>query len=348
MDLNKIGQFIKQLRKENNYSQQQLADMIPIDRTRVSRWEKGEMLPSIDKMKILCEIFDVTIDELLSGEKTNKKNKIEHQKKLFDYLINQDSKYKRVQKLFWIALLTLVIIVIAFLIYYFFQTYNTEKIYKIYTNSNEYVIKNGVLATTRDTSYFKIGAINEEIYEITLYYKKNSKDVIIFNGNSDSLLVNLYYGDEIVNSKNFDELKNNLYIKVNGVEMKLYFELFFKNKNLVFKEWKDKYNIENQVQSKKNTTIPEKIKKEFNCNEDACNKLLNNIQIYYVIEDNIIFLKDNKISIQYDIINDLFEFNSENMIFNIKNEKMTCYTNNCNEYKEMYKKYFINIIKKYL
>ena len=94
MDLNKIGLFIKELRKEKKMSQQQLADKIPIDRTGLSRWENGDVLPPVDKMKLLCEIFDISVDELLSGERSTIINKSTHQKKLFDYLISQDSKYK--------------------------------------------------------------------------------------------------------------------------------------------------------------------------------------------------------------------------------------------------------------
>lgn len=348
MDFNKIGLFIKQLRKDNKISQQQLADMIPIDRSGLSRWENGEVLPPIDKMKKLCEILNVSIDELLSGEKTTQVNKNEQQKNLFDYLITQDSKYKKIKKVLLWVLIVLFITVITFLIYYFFQTYNTEKTYKIYTTSNDYIVKNGLLVTTRETSYFKLGGINDEIYDITLYYKKDDKDIIIFKGDSDLLLVNLYYEDKPVNSKAFNKIKNNLYVKVNDVEVKLYFNEFYKNKNIIFKEWEDKYDIENQVQIESNSIIPDNIKKEFNCDKDACSKLIDNIQIYYMIADNVIFVKDGDVNIQYDISRNDFDFNNEAMIFNIENGKLDCHTSSCNEYEKMYEKYFTNIIKKYI
>lgn len=101
-------------------------------------------------------------------------------------------------------------------------------------------------------------------------------------------------------------------------------------------------------QPKVNKIISKNIENEFKCDEDVCNKIVNNIKIYYVIEGNTFFLKDGEINIQYDISNDDFDFNSSEMIFNIKNGKFTCNANNCIDYEKMYEKYFIKIIKKYI
>lgn len=348
MDLEKIGLFIKQLRKENKMSQQKLADMIPIDRTGLSRWENGEVQPPIDKMKILCEIFNISVDELISGERTNISNKAEQRRNLFDYLISQDSKYKRIKRFLIIALIVLFLCTILFLSYYFYQTYNSERTYKIYTMSGKYVIKNGMLLTTRETSYFKIGAINDKTQDIILYYKKGNEDIIIFKGDSDSLLVNLYYEKSPINSKQMKNISENLYVKINDEEVKLYFNEFHKNKKIIFNDWEDEFDIENQVQINGDSTIPKIIKKEFKCDENICNKLINDINIFYTIYNNILFLKDGDITIQYDISNDIFDFNSTEMNFNIDNGVFTCNTDNCKNYEKMYEKYFTKIIKRYI
>ena len=83
---NKTGEFIRKLRSDNKMSQNDLAEMIPIDRSVISKWERGEATPPIDKMKILCKIFHVTIDELISGEFKTKENEEEHENNLFDFL----------------------------------------------------------------------------------------------------------------------------------------------------------------------------------------------------------------------------------------------------------------------
>ena len=60
---------LKKIRKENNLSQEQLADELGVSRQAVSKWESGRGYPSIDSLKEIANYFSVTIDELLSGEK---------------------------------------------------------------------------------------------------------------------------------------------------------------------------------------------------------------------------------------------------------------------------------------
>ena len=64
----KIGQKIMELRTAKGISQEQLAEMISVSRQSVSKWEIAEALPQIDKVLQLCEIFNVTCDQLLCDE----------------------------------------------------------------------------------------------------------------------------------------------------------------------------------------------------------------------------------------------------------------------------------------
>ncbi len=68
MDSNKIGAFIKSLRIENNMSQKELADRIPINREAISKWECGRTIPDSQTLLRLSEIFNVSIDEIIHGE----------------------------------------------------------------------------------------------------------------------------------------------------------------------------------------------------------------------------------------------------------------------------------------
>lgn len=72
MDLIKIGQFISKCRKEQGLTQQALADQLFISEKAISKWETGKCLPSTDILKKLSLIFNISIDELLSGEKNSK------------------------------------------------------------------------------------------------------------------------------------------------------------------------------------------------------------------------------------------------------------------------------------
>ena len=71
MDQIKIGKFIAECRKQKNLSQLQLAAMLKITDKAVSKWERGISKPSSSIMLELCEILDISVNELLNGEKTN-------------------------------------------------------------------------------------------------------------------------------------------------------------------------------------------------------------------------------------------------------------------------------------
>ena len=60
-----IGEKISQLRIAQNISQEQLAEKICVSRQSVSKWEMDQALPQIDKVLQLCELFDISTDELL-------------------------------------------------------------------------------------------------------------------------------------------------------------------------------------------------------------------------------------------------------------------------------------------
>ena len=69
MDQKKIGAFIAQCRKEKSLTQIQLAELLDITNQAVSKWENGRSFPDITLLESLCETFDITVSELLSGKK---------------------------------------------------------------------------------------------------------------------------------------------------------------------------------------------------------------------------------------------------------------------------------------
>lgn len=69
MDSQKIGKFICQLRKEQHLTQAVLAEKLNISNRTVSKWENGDGLPDIAILPYLAKALNVTIDELLNGEK---------------------------------------------------------------------------------------------------------------------------------------------------------------------------------------------------------------------------------------------------------------------------------------
>lgn len=116
MDQMKIGAFLKKLRKEKNLTQEQLAEQFNVSGRTVSRWETGINMPDISILVNLAEFYNVSIPEIIDGERKSEKMNEEVKEtvlKLSDYAetINQKIKIK----LFWLTIAAL-LGMIAFLV----------------------------------------------------------------------------------------------------------------------------------------------------------------------------------------------------------------------------------------
>ena len=69
MDQIKIGKFIATLRKEKELTQEQLGEKLGVTNKTISRWENGNYMPDIEMLSLLAKEFDVSINELISGER---------------------------------------------------------------------------------------------------------------------------------------------------------------------------------------------------------------------------------------------------------------------------------------
>ncbi|MBQ2266465.1 MAG: helix-turn-helix transcriptional regulator [Clostridia bacterium] len=63
-----FNEKLQALRKQKGLTQEELADALYVSRTAVSKWESGRGYPSIDTLKDISAFFNITIDELLSGD----------------------------------------------------------------------------------------------------------------------------------------------------------------------------------------------------------------------------------------------------------------------------------------
>lgn len=86
MDFN---EKLKQLRQNKQWTQEELAERLFISRTAVSKWESGRGFPSIDSLKAISQVFDISIDELLSNSEllSIAENEQQQQRKNFQHLL---------------------------------------------------------------------------------------------------------------------------------------------------------------------------------------------------------------------------------------------------------------------
>lgn len=106
MNTAKIGQFIAALRKSKGLTQREVAERLGITDKTVSKWECGNGLPDIGAIPAIAELFEVTADEILRGERIiESKQSEQNQKKNLDqiafFVMN---KCKRMRALLFAAL----------------------------------------------------------------------------------------------------------------------------------------------------------------------------------------------------------------------------------------------------
>lgn len=77
MDQIKIGGFLKDLRKEKGITQEQLAEKLGVSGRTISRWETGNNMPDISLLVEIAEFFDVSIPEIIKGERKSEDMKEE-------------------------------------------------------------------------------------------------------------------------------------------------------------------------------------------------------------------------------------------------------------------------------
>lgn len=74
MDQEKIGRFITALRKEKNLTQQELGEKLGVTNKTVSRWENGVYVPDIEMIQLLGKQFDVSVNEIIAGERISEEH----------------------------------------------------------------------------------------------------------------------------------------------------------------------------------------------------------------------------------------------------------------------------------
>ena len=97
----KIGRFIAERRKAVKLTQLQLADRLNITDKAISKWERGIAMPDTSIMLQLCDILEINVNELLSGEKISMENSNQKNEQL---LIDISKEIERKNKVIWTSM----------------------------------------------------------------------------------------------------------------------------------------------------------------------------------------------------------------------------------------------------
>ena len=107
MDQIKIGKFISERRRAIGLTQLQLAEKLYITDRAISKWETGKAMPDSSIMLGLCDILEISVNELLSGEKINMENINEkNEQLLLDMSKEIAQKNKTIWTSMWVIMIT--------------------------------------------------------------------------------------------------------------------------------------------------------------------------------------------------------------------------------------------------
>lgn len=125
MDYNKIGLFIMSKRKEKQLTQSKLAEKLFVSEKTISKWENGNGVPDTNSLPMLCEILEISINELLNGESLSNNNYTDMaEQKLFEL---QKRKEESDKLLFSTEIVLGIISTISFLLLLCISAYAIEE-----------------------------------------------------------------------------------------------------------------------------------------------------------------------------------------------------------------------------
>lgn len=116
MNQEKIGKFISKLRKDKKLTQEQFSEKMGVSTNAVSKWERGISFPDVSLLKKICNELDISIEELINGEKNNSEEAKE--KAVFNVIESRNKTKKKLKTIITISLLfILTLIVLSTLLY---------------------------------------------------------------------------------------------------------------------------------------------------------------------------------------------------------------------------------------
>lgn len=216
MNPEKVGSFIREIRKKNNLSQQKFASKYGVTYQAVSKWENGKNIPDILLLKQICNDFNLKIDDLLDGNNVvNDKEKVDNKKN---------------KLIFFGSISFMVIVVIILLI---FISHDHDFKFKTLTTGCSDFNVSGSVAYNENKSSIYISNINYCGIEDSNKYKKiecalyeeinNTKVLVTSCETGENLTLNDFLNDLKLgvddykqNCKNF--IDNRLYLEISATD----------------------------------------------------------------------------------------------------------------------------------
>lgn len=278
MNQQKIGKFIAELRKEKNLTQEQLANQLNITKNAVSKWERGISLMDLSLLKPLSEILDISITELLNGERLSEnelRSKTENAIENTISISNDKIKKSKYKNIFLTICFLLVISVICFFGYkgYLLKEFTmkkpenseevaaalvpkkTIKIYKRTLKEEDYLVIDE-MKIRNDFKDYKLEEIEHADFTKTRIYRNlNDSSAITFpSKRANFQLIDVFTSDEATFYG--DDLDKNVNWKFNSADRKYFLLKNDINNDIDFFSYISKnYYVKNHIFMDKRTLM---------------------------------------------------------------------------------------------
>ena len=182
MNQDKIGKFILNLRKEKKMTQQELADKLNVTDRAVSHWENGRSIPDVSLFKPICELFDISVNELISGEKLSKDKLIKQSDDNIINTLKDSKKHKKQSKTIIIILVISIFILLIGIIVGIKNKYPKIDLYNFTLQQSDpekpFILEKQIKVNNREVYYYGLDFAvfcekNEKCYQVKDALKHN-------------------------------------------------------------------------------------------------------------------------------------------------------------------------------
>lgn len=345
MDYKKIGQFIAKLRKEQKMTQEKLAELLFVDRTTVSKWEQGQNNISTEILLKCAKIFNVTLNEMIIGEKLNKTNINE----INDVTVTMIRKSNIFKRYLIFSLIFILLLLVSFLSYYFVNNYNSIIVYEIHGESEDFSIHDGLMIISKEKAYITVGNIvnlnGNDIISTKLYYIKNNEKIIFYENDGAVESYTTNYVDSLFQYDDLKYVVSNMFLEIvygdnNFLNLKLELKKSYSNNNLFSK---NKESLKQEDINNLDDDIPSFIKENYKFNEEEGSYSYEKteqgalVKYTYFYEANVYVIEeiysDYNLQFVYSYPDITYTKRSSNreeeFVYTLDKEK--CLTDNCND-----------------
>ena len=214
MNPDKVGKFIKKLRKDNNLTQKELADKYGVTYQAVSKWENGINLPDVSLIREMSKDFNISVEDILDGE------------------IKNSNSNKPNNKILYIILGILFVMIILFIVHLINDNNTSSYNFKTFSSScSEFKVSGSIAYDTNKSSIYisnvdYCGGDDTTVYkeiQCNLYESHDNSNIKISSckSNQENIKLEDYLDEVELNIDNYKQScskysDESLYLEINA------------------------------------------------------------------------------------------------------------------------------------